>query len=383
MNNIFDILSVADKELVHSAMLNFFIESNNWKGYFFDFFELSDYKKDIFYPKLEYSCEFKGAKNTKKKRIRFDLVLFEDKDQKKPILVIENKFKATPTVEQLKLYDEFISSEQNSFEDVTKILFVFSIDSVSNPVEKYCNEKCWLIIPYVKVIDNNPTLLDFLDSKIKEINYCPTAEKEKLFLLDYIEHLKEHQQKLSKLIKSDISKFPVYNEAKISRFHYLQFLLFIQKEIFKKIQKTNFESSNLSLYNDGGKNNLPSVNFWLKIDEDSQGYIYEIGIRAAYASIDGDIFRLGFYYDNEQIVREVYKNQRDKFFSHLKDSLFPLFEEKVKFREFHLNKSSNNKGESVYSVMTCNLSRFERDDIVEEISEMTISFFLIIFNYSN
>ena len=382
MNNIFDILSVADKELVHSAMLNFFIESDNWKGDFFDFFELSKHKKDIFYPKLEYSCEFKGAKNTKKKRIRFDLVLFRDKDQKKPILVIENKFKATPTVEQLKLYDEFISSEQNSFNGVTKILFVFSMDSVSGPVIEYCKNN-WEIIPYVKVIDNKPTLLEFLDSKIKEIKYCPTEEREKLFLHDYIKHLNEHQQKLSKLIKNDVSKFPVYNEAIISRFHYLQFLLFIQKEILKKIQKTNYESSTLSLYNDGGKNILPSVNFWLKIDEDSQGYIYEIGIRAAYASIDGDIFRLGFYYDKEQIVREVYKNQRDEFFSHLKESLVPLFEKKVKFREFHSNKSSNNKGESVFSVMTCNLSRLERDDVVEEISEMTISFFLIIFNYSN
>ena len=303
MNNIFDILSVADKELVHSAMINFFIESDNWRGYFFDFFKLSEHKKDIFYPKLEYSCEFKGAKNTKKKRIRFDLVLFEDEDQKKPILVIENKFKATPTVEQLKLYDEFISSEQNSFKDVTKILFLFSIDSVSNPVEKYCKEKCWLIIPYVKVIDNNPTLLDFLDSKIKEIYYCPTAEKEKLVLLDYIEHLKEHQQKLSELINYS-SKFPIYKGLQISRFHYLQFLLFIQKEIFKKIPKTIFESSALSLYNDGGKNNLPSVNFWLQLNRESQSEIYSIGIRAAYASIDGDIFRLGFSFDNSRFLEK-------------------------------------------------------------------------------
>lgn len=65
MKNIFDILSVADKELVHSAMLQFFIESDKWKGDFFKFlyYPLKDYplkEKDVF-PKLEYSDSFKKA----------------------------------------------------------------------------------------------------------------------------------------------------------------------------------------------------------------------------------------------------------------------------------------------------------------------------------
>jgi len=390
MKNIFDILSVADKELVHSAMLQFFIESDNWKGDFFEFLALQpDKKKDVFYPKLEYSDSFQ--KGTKKKRIRFDLVLFEDKKQTKPILIIENKFKATPTVEQLKLYDEFIT-KQESFGGVPKILFVFSMDSVSVPIIKYCNhnEHKWKIIPYVKEIDEKQTLFNFLNSKIKKIKYCPTDEKEKLFLLDYISHLEEHQDKIIDLIKPVKGpwRFPKYNE-KITRFHYLQFLLFIQKEIYdrlvpnpdfsKSVSNLDFPilASNpdfrikFSLNNDGGRNKAPSVNFWLDSEEEKMGR----SIHAVYVSIDGDKLRLGFHYvrpDKEEVI----KNFIVDFIKSTKSLCrYEIFNFRTSVNKKVKLKKDDNTSYSVYSIFTGSLGDLEVIKVLDELPKIISSYF--------
>lgn len=397
MKNIFEILSVADKELVHSAMLQFFIESDNWKGDFFKFLDYPlDKEKVVFYPKLEYSNNLQ-IEDTKKKRIRFDLVLFEDKEQTKPILIIENKFKATPTVEQLELYDKFINPKESnsskkepiSFNDVKKILFVFSMDSVSGPIIGYCEKHKWEIVPYVKAFDEKSTLLEFLVSKVNEKKYCPTDEKEKLFISDYIELLKGHQCKIIELIKPDKEPwtFPKYDEK--NRFYYLQFLLFIQKKIYHQLalnqdfpilesnQDFPILSSNpdfrikFSLNIDGGRNNTPSVNFWLDSDV-GKG----CNIHAVYVSIDGDNLRLGFQYERPENANPISKEFIDNFINSLnvlhdknKIELNPSGYKQVKSNE------SKDPRYSVYSILTGSLGGLNVMEVLDELPKIISSYF--------
>lgn len=305
------------------------------------------------------------------------------------MLVIENKFKATPTVEQLELYDKFINPEESnsskkgpiSFNDVKKILFVFSMDSVSGPIIDYCDKYKWKIIPYVKAIDNKQTLLHFLDDKIKKIKYCPTDEKEKLFLLDYILLLKGHQDIIIKLIKPDKEPwtFPKYDEK--NRFYYLQFLLFIQKKIYDRlVPNPDFSklASNLdfpikfSLNNDGGRNNTPSVNFWLDSDV-GKG----CNIHAVYVSIDGDNLRLGFQYKRRpkdaNLISEEFIDKFIKSLNGLHDNNKITLERSDK-KQVKSNESKDPRY-SVYSILTRSLEDLPVIEVLDELPKIISSYF--------
>lgn len=364
MKNIFDILSVADKELVHSAMLQFFIESDNWKGDFFEF--LVGKKKDVFYPKLEYSDSFQEG--TKKKRIRFDLVLFEDKEQTKPILIIENKFKATPTVEQLKLYDEFIYHKKlnsSKKEPISKILFVFSLDSVSGNISDYCKNNNWNIMPYITNLSGDSSLLKILKDKLEGIS-AEKCNKELLFIRDYSESIESYSTIFNGLLSS--RNFPKY--VKDNKFEYRQFLINFQKRIWEKLDISEKLKEKIDV--GIGTNDTPSVHFWFKLGEEYSRW-NKRGIVAIYSAIDGSTFKLGIEFEKEKSENLEVKDLINELNN---TKLFECFNQKDEIKR----KNKSLKKTSVHAVFTKKLDPYDAVKSVEKVSYFTKEYFEFWFN---
>ena len=104
--NIFQILSAGDKELVHSSMLKFLLEKY---PLFLEEF-LGDKFEHISEISIDLEISDKVLADGINKRLRFDLVVKDE--SRKWLFAIENKFKATPTVYQLKLYDKYFEQQK-------------------------------------------------------------------------------------------------------------------------------------------------------------------------------------------------------------------------------------------------------------------------------
>lgn len=359
--NVFEILSASDQELVHSAMFRFFIQNSYLSKSFFSF--LGFPLKSIGNTELEKSYSFID-KNGNKRKLRFDLLVTESSNKDKPVLVVENKFKATPTAGQLALYDDYFSSANQN--KVKKVLFVFSFEQISLDVNKYCEKNNWTIRSYIpEIFFDNETkerkannLLEWLVS-VSSMNVFD--EKTKLLLDDYHEYLKCYDNKIRELAKKPI--FLRY--AEVERFTYFQYMLLIQRRISEGLYNVGF--NNIAATNDGGKNVIPGIAFWMPIYNTKL-----IGIISAYAAIDGSTFKLGISYDKSECINV---NKNIEFLSNNFNTSFKTLNCTPNNR--NIKKSDEGKkSESVHSVYTFEILENQPLDIVlDEIVDASVAYF--------
>jgi hypothetical protein len=358
MNNIFNILASADKELVHSAMLKFILDSDYLANDFLtNVIGISNLQ---FKGNTELEQSDKNPQTNKK--IRFDLLIRSSKDNKTPILLIENKFKATPTVEQLKLYDDYFESK--GIHDIHKVLFVFSKSQLSTNVSDYCHNR-WKVVSYVAFVESkegNHSLLSWLkDAKTHQ----ELDERSKLLINDYYDYLLSLEKEINKLV-GNISYVEYTTES--NRFIHFQYLLYIQGLISNQL--LGKESLNITANNDGGKNVIPSIAFWMGVKN-----INFKGVDSAFAGIDGNTFKLGISYDKNdkeylsEVVRLLKNNWKTKNFKTLL-----LTENNRNLKS--LKDPNTQKPHSVYSIFTFQIKqKTELTDIVSEIAEISVDYF--------
>lgn len=265
--NIFSVLSVADKELVHSSIIKLIIELDT------DFLQIFEVK-DVLTIKTEVSKKTKDNKH-----IRFDIVGFLETDtqQHNIVFFIENKFKATPTVDQLELYDKYFREQHHS---PTKVLMVYFSEQVPSDVQAYCEGNNWHIYPYFSTKNDKSFFKYLVDHSIN------ISKNEKIIFLikEYIQYLERSWAVLFEIIQSPdlftcemINKYENINDRK--RDIWFRYMLHLQSLISKKI-KINYNSTN-----DGGTRHIPSIAFWF--------------YNNSYFSIDGEIVKLGFVYNKQ------------------------------------------------------------------------------------
>jgi PD-(D/E)XK nuclease superfamily len=358
MNNIFNILASADKELVHSAMLKFILDSDYLANDFLtNVIGISNLQ---FKGNTELEQSDKNPQTNKK--IRFDLLIRSSKDNKTPILLIENKFKATPTVEQLKLYDDYFESK--GIHDIHKVLFVFSKSQLSTNVSDYCHNR-WKVVSYVTFVESkegNHSLLSWLkDAK----THPELDERSKLLINDYYDYLRSLEEEINKLV-GNITY--VRNKNKSNRFIHFQYLLYIQGLISKQL--LGKESLNITADNDGGKNIIPSIAFWMGVTNANLKDVI-----SAFASIDGNTFKLGInYYKNDKedlssmvtLLRDNWKTKKFKTLIPTKNN------QSLKSAD----QSNKEKEDSVYAIFTFQIKQnAELTNIVSEIAEISVDYF--------
>lgn len=356
--NIFHILSAGDKELVHSSMLKFLIEENE---IFRKEFLSDEFEHTQLYIKLEHSEKIKvenKVKNelkTNNKYIRFDLVV-QDKEGKW-LFAIENKFKATPTVTQLKDYDSFFNKNRDKLHiNFEKYLIVFNKEQIPSDVGNYCDDPAtkWEIRSYfdfnnpnsdeisvIKIlekinitkIDNSllMTLIHQYGDYLGSINSIlkPCFENSSLLSGDHFKDLANRKQKYNILRDRDL---------------WFRYLLHLQSLISKKVivaTKINNEIEyNASTGNDGGSRPTPSVPLW--------------GKKNKFFTIDGDSMKIGFWYNHS----------KSEIATKVKDELNIKFEKSemwVKNLNGKINnpKIKNNGSSSVVSLVSYDLNKWE------------------------
>jgi len=334
MDSIFDVLYAADKELVHSAMLKFLIEFEGTKKGVLDLLEPKTFHSETVFPILEKIYPTENGN-----RVRFDLVLFNRRDNQltNPLLVIENKFKATPTITQLKSYDEFLKEK-----NIKKVLFVFSLETVSYTHEKYCIQNGWAIISYlpISLVENGCSVLETLE-RLNNRENKEHNTKEWFLVNEYITSLQGYRKKFNEYIILPV--FPKYQPEK--RFFHFQFLLYFQRKIWSKILGLN---TNLEKFVDVGygTNTVPSIHFWLPFND--IGVYQKLGVCAVYTAIDGSTFKLGVFYNKTVAGDCKYIVEKIK--------LCLDGQEILKFKEKRIKWSKENRREnSVYAPFSCDL----------------------------
>ncbi|NLA24883.1 MAG: PD-(D/E)XK nuclease family protein [Bacteroidales bacterium] len=265
--NLFNILSVADKELTHSSVIRLIIEQH---GLFLNQFNINE--NSI----IETEQSFKTGKN---KRIRFDIIGYNKEDNKVEDInfFIENKFKATPTKSQLKRYDDFCKEKNISPQ---KILMVYFSEQISSDVKVYCEKNAWDIYPYFSTGKDN-SFIDFLEKNKEKF---ASDDKVKFLINEYVDYLNNSWSVLSEkvnskqlFVRSDFTDLDLAYDRE--RDIWSRYLMHIQSLISEKINENiSYDSTN-----DGGSRHIPSVVFWF----DNGGYY----------GIDGDNVKLGVTYD--------------------------------------------------------------------------------------
>ena len=191
--NIFEIISVADKELTHSSLIKFLITQNNKIAT--DYFSIDNTSIEV---KLEASetVVLKESNNLVRKKLRFDIVITSNNHNNpndSPLMLIENKYKATPTVRQLDLYDRYVK-EHIKTPLPKKVLMVFLQEQIPSDVNTYCIENDWEVKSYFSLSDKeSSSLTGYLSNTI--LTFDGSADKLKNdFLLDeYKEYLNNTQ----------------------------------------------------------------------------------------------------------------------------------------------------------------------------------------------
>ncbi len=163
--NIFKILGKDDKELIHSAFIKFLLENDYG---FCEYFRIESLQIKKVRLEMSYTLTKKKDGKTTKLRRRIDIeALGEDK---RPVLVIENKFKSFPYEKQLNDYDD-VYEQHNPGANPVKVLFCF--DPTLIPFESD-----WEIKGYRE-------LLEYL----YEISNKEQDPEKQMFLRHYLEFL--------------------------------------------------------------------------------------------------------------------------------------------------------------------------------------------------
>jgi hypothetical protein len=365
--NIFEIISVADKELTHSSLIKFLITQNNKIAT--DYFSIDNTSIEV---KLEASetVVLKESNNLVRKKLRFDIVITSNNHNNpndSPLMLIENKYKATPTVRQLDLYDRYVK-EHIKTPLPKKVLMVFLQEQIPSDVNTYCIENDWEVKSYFSLSDKeSSSLTGYLSNTI--LTFDGSADKLKNdFLLDeYKEYLNNTQNVLKKfLLRPDIltkDDFKIYREYKRNRDLWFKYLLYIQSLISIKVKGKETNSKFIfKSGNDGGGNLIPSVNFWFK--------------ETYYWGIDGDSMKIGFSYNHNDNIEA----KKEKILFKLKNSM--LFDSLVnKYGKLYNPAKKDKGGESVMSIASFNLGKWKnetKEEFVNDSSEIFIEYYKII-----
>jgi hypothetical protein len=280
--NIFNVLSVADKELVHSSIIKLLIDEK----------ELNFTKKFLAIDGFSGISKSEDVKKSNGKSIRLDVVGFDETNENNYVFIIENKFKSTPTTIQLKEYDAI-----NEINGAKKFLLVFSKEQVPSDVLQHCEDNHWTIKSYFNFeCSKKDSLLELLQEMTKLED-----EKKQYLITEYLEYLLSIKEDLNFLFNnnkmlnsSDIEKYLKENSSQSLKLREVKFryLIHIQALLSKKI--TNLVMWKVVTSNDGGSRPVPSVPFW------KGNFMY---------TIDGDSLKIGFSYNHSRAeIAEQLKN---------------------------------------------------------------------------
>lgn len=393
--NIFHILSAGDKELVHSSMLKFLIEESSS---FREKFLVDEYPE--LYIKLEISDTV--SDNNRNKRLRFDLLGYDKPKDGKLLFAIENKFKATPSVHQLELYDRYFAEQKvlkNKnpslktakqtppkvilAENFKKYLLVFSEGQIPSDVRKYCEDPSteWVTRYFLSFEKENTILLSFLQNQTFDSS-CQNSKK--ILIKEYKEYLESIHEILYYYVDSE-NYYPYYkileketeNPIFAPRFIGFQYLLHIQALISEGInQWIDYSKIKILSSNDGGSHVIPSVSFWLN-NTDAKVKKYD----SAYFAIDGDTIKIGFLYKkaNSQETKILISSillDVTKYQFLIETSKATKLKELI---NDELDVEKMNSSQSVCSIYTFKAKEGEtKDDVVNNCISLAIDFFTII-----
>ena len=152
---LLDYLSGGNHELFHSNLLAFI--AKNYPDYF----------KSILNIELEYD-----PKNVEREKDNFDLSISDGKEY---ILVLENKMKSLPNINQLEKYNEKIQKHNKKTGTECKKILLTLLGTDANP-----EEKGWKTISYQQLAQN-------MQKGFKHLNTYPPYFGQ--FLNDYIEYI--------------------------------------------------------------------------------------------------------------------------------------------------------------------------------------------------
>lgn len=224
--NIFKILEKDNKELIHSAFINFLISED------------SNFANDFLGINLSANCKIKlesshSYDTENKKKCRFDLEILEDDK----IIIIENKFKSFPNESQLKEYDLALNKQ---FPNLNKKKFLLCFDA-----KLFGGYKDWIIKDY-------KNLLEYLQ---KYITSVLDLEK-KIFIKHYIAFLREY---LEKYAQYKISAKDLFTNQYDSTNKFWIRLLYsnMEVELYKYFKSKNIETE---IYLAPGNTSLPLLN---------------------------------------------------------------------------------------------------------------------------
>lgn len=260
-------LSLADKELFHSNFLVWLGINSSTKKYFIHIIEVLIEKKP------DWADEFIQDKNSSFKVERefsnFDLCVLKKehknrgKDHWVPILVLENKNKSIPYIEQLKDYSNKVlelygyketnnmtdevkqTNKQNIWKNVTFILLSLAEDFIDK--DNILQQGLWKIKSYG----------DLRDAMVDQSKLLSNASQyEKDLINDYIKYIANLHELATNLLPNDSNKMyflhkNVTKELKEQRLHdlfeklrYSKFAVELKKMLVDKKHKvlTNFQT---------------------------------------------------------------------------------------------------------------------------------------------
>lgn len=176
--NYFEIFSAADREMIHSAMLEFLFNDVFFRGRFFPgiiFPDKPDFRREYVFPKT---------------RMRCDLVI---QDGNKPLLFLENKFKSFPTRKQLDDYTEQIRKIEESSNippNTPRYLLAFNSEALGDCLAENTG---WTVLSYNDVKE---AIAEFLLQN-------PALEERKHRLLqEYVDFLNKYITQYEEVIEN-------------------------------------------------------------------------------------------------------------------------------------------------------------------------------------
>jgi hypothetical protein len=220
--------------------------------------------------------------------------IFNKNSKVKPLFIIENKFKATPTKKQLELYDAFLKEKEAK---IPKILMVFMKQQVPSVVREYCEANKWIIKSYFD-FENNDSLCNLLMNA--DMDNMELDNNTNFIIRSYTSYLRKYYEAIKKLIES--SNYVEFKPD--NRFIHSQYMMYLQARIANKAEKI-IKEKNFNMTNDGGSNTIPSVAFWNTVTSPE---LKEI-IKWLSFGIDGNSFKLSVHY--LRIKSELFKEKID------------------------------------------------------------------------
>ena len=414
--NIFSIVSAADKEMAHSAMVNHYV-SRHLEAFLQYFVEerirtrLEGVLRVNLKGHLEVGRSISLENGTRESmRLRFDIAFFpenyNDKElrEKMPVIVIENKFKATPTLQQIMFYDNFLKESGSG--GCLKILMVFMLEQVDARLKEYCDcpkkkdangnvipdvsENKWIIIPYLPspFVDSNGqgnkgcSFLSFMEESISR-SEGTKSDNDRWIFYQYRDYLLSYHKRLASMFSDEY-----FREYDISiRFEYSQYQLFIQKLIYDAIvgscKEKEDEVPKMELERSDGSNRDPSVAFWhTNENKNTMGLLTSF-----FFSIDGMTPKIGFQYFKAQ--SKHVDTLKDAFLNNIYEEgllgISPL-KPKANTRKFKNEKSNGRNEWSVYSLYTFDICKVNgnlatREQVVSSCAKLVKDYFKIMSNW--